>query len=218
MALAVRRPQTMGEEIANAVTHGIGALLSVAGLAVMVSYATTLGDAYRIVGAAVFGITMVLLYLASTIYHSVHGAQIKPLLRKIDHASIYLLIAGTYTPFTLVSLPGAWGWSLFGIVWGLAVFGVAFKLLFIHKFEFASVLVYLLMGWLGAVAVKPIIANLSTDGLVWVAAGGLFYTGGVLFYMWRRLPYHHAIWHCFVMGGTFCHFFAVHMYVLPPTA
>jgi len=215
MSISLRRTQTLAEEIANSITHGVGTVLSLVGLMTMVIYASEMGDAYRIVGATVFGLTMVLLYLASTLYHSFQGPSIKPWLRKIDHSAIYLLIAGTYSPFTLVSLPGAWGWTLFGIVWGLALFGVTFKLLYIHKFEFVSVLVYVGMGWLGAIAFKPTLAALSVHGMAWLAAGGLCYTVGVLFYAWRKLPFHHAIWHLFVMGGTFCHFYAVQFYVLP---
>jgi hemolysin III len=210
-----RRQQTMGEEAANSITHGIGTVLSIAGLTVMVVYAASLGDAYRIVAASVFGSTMVLLYLASTLYHSFQGEKIKPLLRRLDHSAIYLLIAGTYTPFTLLTMPGRLGWTLFAVVWGLAVAGIVFKVFCSNHFEIATTVIYVMMGWMGAVALKEVFEAISLNGTAWLVAGGLSYTVGVLFYVWRSLPFHHTVWHVFVMGGTFCHFFAVQFYVLP---
>lgn len=218
MTKSPRRIQTFSEEMANSITHGIGAALSVVALISMVMYTASTGDTYRIVGAAVFGVTMVVLYLASTLYHSFHWTPAHQALRKFDHCAIYLLIAGTYTPFTLVSLKGVWGWSLFGVVWALAVTGVIFKLFFIHRFEIMSVVVYVAMGWLGALAFRPTLEALSGGGMMWLVAGGLCYTAGVVFYAWRQLPYHHTVWHLFVMGGTFCHYWAVQFYVLPHTA
>lgn len=212
-----RRVQTFGEELANSITHGIAAALSVAALIVMVSYTVSTGDTYRIVGAVVFGVTMVVLYLASTLYHSLHWTTAHIALRKFDHCAIYLLIAGTYTPFTLVSLQGPVGWTMFGIIWALAVTGVIFKLFFIHRFEIMSVLIYVAMGWLAALAFKPTLEALQGGGMAWLVAGGLSYTVGVIFYAWRNLPYHHTVWHLFVMAGTFCHYWAVQFYVLPHT-
>jgi len=215
MTTLSQRTETLREEFANALTHGLGAALSAVGLALMVMYAAMQGDPVRIVGATVFGATMVLLYLASTLYHSFQDAQWKLFFRKIDHSAIYLLIAGTYTPFTLVALKGALGWSLFGIVWGLAVSGIVFKFFLIHKFEFLSTAVYVAMGWLGVISFGEALEALSVSGMAWLVAGGLCYTVGVVFYLWRSLPYHHSVWHLFVMAGSFCHFHTIRWYVLP---
>jgi hemolysin III len=204
---------SVGEEVAHAVTHGAGAVLSVAGLVVLLVRAANLGDAWIITSVAIFGCTLVLLYLASTLYHSVPVGRAKQLLQKIDHAAIYLLIAGTYTPFVLVTLRGAWGWSLFGVVWGLALAGVAFKFRFAGRFNALSTAVYIAMGWLVLVAIKPLIAVLPAPGLAWLVAGGLCYSLGTIFYLWERLPYHHAIWHLWVIGGSVCHWAAVFRYV-----
>ncbi len=203
------------EEIANRLTHGVGALLGVAGLVLMVVASARHGDAWHVVSTAIFGTTLVLLYTASTAYHSVEGEKLRLLLRKFDHAAIFLLIAGTYTPFVLVTLRGAWGWSLFGVVWGLAVVGVTLKFWFAGRFRVVSTLIYLAMGWLVMVAIKPLMAALSADGMKLLVAGGLCYTGGAVFYLWKRLPYHHAIWHLFVLAGSICHWAAVFFHVVP---
>jgi len=202
-------------ELANSVTHGAGLALSVAGCALLVTLAALRGNAWHIVACSVYGGTLVCLYGASTMYHSVRSKRWKKIWRIVDHSSIYLLIAGTYTPFMLVNLRGAWGWSLFGVVWGLAVAGILFKVWFVDKLPVASTVVYLLMGWLAVVAVKPLIAMVPIGGLLWILAGGLLYTAGVGFFAWQKLPYHHAIWHLFVIGGSVCHYFAVLYYVLP---
>jgi len=206
---------TPREELANAVTHGVGVALSIAGLVLLLLAATTRGDAWHVTGAAIFGASLVLLYTTSTLYHSVPGAERKQVLRKFDHAAIFLLIAGTYTPFLLVSLRGPWGWSLFGVVWGLAVVGIALKFWFAGRFKVVSTLIYLGMGWLALAAVKPLWAAVGVGGFSLLIAGGLCYTLGAGFYLWKRLPYHHAIWHLFVLAGSGCHWAAVYRHVLP---
>lgn len=206
---------TRNEELANSLTHGLGALLSVVGLALLVVFAALHGDAWQVVSAAVYGVTLVLLYTTSTLYHSFRGEQLKQLLRKFDHAAIFLLIAGTYTPFVLVTLRGPWGWSLFGVVWGLAVAGVTLKFWLAGRFRVISTLIYLAMGWLVLIAIKPLVAALPVGGMKLLVAGGLCYTGGAGFYLWKRLPYHHAIWHLFVLGGSACHWAAVFFHVMP---
>lgn len=203
------------EELANMMTHALGLVLSIVGLVLMVTYAVRYGDPYRIVSVSIFGATLVIAYLASTLYHMWSEPNIKHVFRLFDHASIYLLIAGSYTPFTLVLIRGGWGWSLFGIVWGLAVFGIVFKLVSSQRFRNITVAIYLGMGWLGIVAAKPVASAMPPGCLVWVVLGGLMYTGGIAFYLWRKLPFHHAIWHLFVMAGSFSHFVAVYWYVLP---
>ena len=202
-------------ELANSVTHGAGLALSVAGCAVLVTLAALRGSAWHIVACSVYGGTLVCLYAASTLYHSVRSRRWKRFFRIVDHSSIYLLIAGTYTPFTLVNLRGAWGWTLFGIVWGLTLVGILFKVWFVDHFPIASTVVYLLMGWVAVVAVKPLLAMVPVAGLLWILAGGVLYTAGVGFFAWQKLPYHHAIWHVFVLGGSVCHYFAVLYYVVP---
>jgi hemolysin III len=209
---------TPGEELANALTHGVGIALSIAGLAVLVTLASLRGDAWHITSTAIFGATLVVLYTASTLYHSFRGERMKRLLRKFDHAGIFLLIAGTYTPFVLVSLRGPWGWSLFGVIWGLAIAGVTVKCWLTGKFEIISTLLYLAMGWLVVIALRPMLHAVPRAGLWLLLAGGLSYTAGTIFYGWKRLPYHHAIWHLFVLGGSVCHFFAVFAAVVPSAA
>jgi len=206
---------TLGEEIVNSLTHGIGAALSVVGLVVLVVLAARQGDPWRVVSFAIYGSTLIILYLASTLYHSLQRPRIKGIFQIIDHTTIYLLIAGTYTPFLLVSMRGAWGWSLLGVIWGLAILGIAFQTLFVRRQGIFSILTYILMGWLCVIGLREMIASISPEGLIWVAVGGVFYTTGVIFYVWHRLPYNHAIWHLFVLAGSASHFFAVLFYVLP---
>ena len=198
-----------GEELFNSLTHGIGTGLAVIGLVVLVVWAASRGEAVDVFSFSIYGASLVLLYLASTLYHSVRSPRWKRIFRRLDHAAIYVLIAGTYTPFLLVSLRGTWAWSLLGLIWGLALLGVAFKTLFIQRFERLSTLGYILMGWLGVLFGKQIFANLSPAGLAWLAAGGVIYTLGAIFYAIRRIPNNHAIWHLFVLGGSICHFIAV---------
>ena len=203
------------EELANGLTHGAGLLLAIAGLGVLLAYAARHGDAWHIVGCAVFGAALIACYTTSTLYHSVRSERLRPLLRTLDHAAIFLLIAGTYTPFTLVNLRGPWGWSLFGVVWGLALLGIALRLLLNGRLHGLVVALYLAMGWVVVVAVQPMLERVAPGGLALLAGGGLAYTGGVVFYKWKRLPYNHAIWHLFVLLGSALHFFAVLFYVIP---
>lgn len=209
---------TRREEYANIATHGFGVVLSIVALVLMVSYAVRDGDPYHIVSVSIFGATLILLYLMSTLYHAITHPKTKYVFRVLDHSSIYLLIAGSYTPFTLVLLRGGWGWTLFGLSWGLALCGVVFKIFFTKRFNLLSTLMYIGLGWLVIIAIKPAMQTIPPGALGLLLAGGLLYTGGVAFYLWRRIPYHHAIWHGFVMGGSFCHFLAVYYYVLPPSA
>ncbi len=206
---------TRGEEIANWVTHGIGLLLSIAGLTLLVVFSSLRGDAWHVASFTVFGLTLLMLYTVSTIYHARRGGRAKALLLKLDHAAIFLLIAGTYTPFLLTSLRGPWGWSLFGVIWGLCGAGAVFQLFFGSRHRLTSTIAYLFAGWLIVVALKPLIASVPVGGLWLLLAGGLCYTFGVVFYLWRRLRYHHAIWHMFVLGGSTCHFLAVLLFLLP---
>ncbi len=210
----VGRP-TLGEEIANSITHGIGAVFGVTALTIMVAVAATSGDVWGVVGASIFGATLVLLYTASTLYHAITAPRAKNVLRILDHSAIFLLIAGTYTPITLVSLRGPWGWSLFGAVWGLALAGVLMEATPLRRLPAISLVLYLIMGWAIVVAARPIVAAMASGGLTLLIAGGLSYTLGLTFYGWRRLPYSHAIWHLFVLAGSTCHVLAVVLYVLP---
>lgn len=206
---------TPREQLANQLTHALGAVGSVVGWALMVVFSARHGDGWQVVSTAVFGASLVLLYTASTLYHSSRADRWRQLLRKFDHAAIFLLIAGTYTPFVLVTLRGPWGWSLFGVVWALAIAGVTLKFRWAGRFPLLSTLLYVGLGWLVLVAIKPLTAALPAGGLQLLVAGGLCYTGGAGFYLWRRLPYHHAIWHLFVLGGSACHWAAVFWYVVP---
>ncbi|RVU46545.1 PAQR family membrane homeostasis protein TrhA [Rubrivivax rivuli] len=203
------RPQTLGEEIANTLTHGLGFLLAVASLPILVWQANRLGGAVDIVAASVFAATMMLLYGVSALYHALPRGTAKAWFQRFDHAAIYLFIAGSYTPFTLGVLKGAWGWSLFGVVWGAAAFGVTVKLLNRLRHPWVSTGLYVAMGWVAVVAAGPLVERLPTAGLVWLVAGGLSYTlGAVVFLLDNRIRYAHAVWHLFVLGGSVCHFFA----------
>ncbi len=196
------------EEVANAISHGIGAVLSVVALIVMVSLAAPL-TAWHVVGVSVFGTSLVLLYLCSAAYHVVTSHDRKRLLQILDHALIFVLIAGSYTPWLLVNLRGAWGWSLFGVVWGLALSGVVMKSILLPRFDRVGTAIYVVMGWLICVAVQPLMANVSAAGLLWLVAGGLCYTGGVAFYLMKNVKFAHFTWHLFVMAGSLCHVVAV---------
>ena len=207
--------QTSREELANVVTHAIGAVFGIAGLAALMVGAWRHHDAWRTVSFSIYGATLILLYLASVFYHGARSPRAKRLLQLFDHAAIYLLIAGTYTPFTLVSLRGSWGWTMFGLIWGLAIFGILLKVFFFGRLAFISTLLYLVMGWLVVIAIKPVMDAVSMRGLAWLVAGGLAYTVGVIFYAWHRLPYSHPIWHLFVLAGSVFHYFAIFFYVLP---
>lgn len=217
MTSAVKHKQySILEEIFNSVTHGIGAGLSVAGLVWLILRAVRVGDATSIVAVIVFGCSLLLLYLASTLYHAIPCINVKRVLRVFDHCAIYLLIAGTYTPFLLVSMRGSLGWTLFGILWGIACVGCAFKAFFTGRFDRVSTAMYVAMGWIVLVALKPAITYIPLGALVMMAIGGLAYTFGVFFYTNNKIPFNHAIWHCFVMAGSAIHFFAIIIYVLAP--
>lgn len=205
----------LGEEVASSVIHGIGIVLSIAGLAILVASSAVYGGAREVVASSVFGSTLILLYTASTLYHSIPGVVAKRVLRTLDHIAIFLLIAGTYTPFTLLALPGAWGWGLFATIWTLAILGSAAELGMLKRYRKAAVVMYVLMGWVAVVAIEPLRQNLPTGGLVLLFAGGIAYTAGVPFYIARRLPYGHAIWHFFVLAGSVLHYLAVLLYVIP---
>jgi hemolysin III len=204
------------EEVANTITHGIGLLLSVVGFVVLLVLAALRGTAWHIVACSIYGATLICLYTASTLYHAVISPRVKRALRIFDHSAIYLLIAGTYTPFLLVSLRGPWGWSLFGVIWGLALAGVLFKFWFVERFVILSTAIYIAMGWLVVIAAKPVITHVPFTALIWLLVGGLAYTGGVIFFAAKRIPYSHAIWHLFVLAGSICHYFAVLSTVIPP--
>ena len=206
---------SQSEEIANIVTHAVGALLGVAALAVLVTLGALKGDSWRVTAFTVYGTTIILLYLFSTFYHAARRPRIKTIFRYLDHSAIYLLIAGTYTPFLLVKMRGAWGWSLFGTIWGLAAMGIVFNFALIGRSRWISTVVYIGMGWLVIVAIKPLVASIAAGGITWLVAGGLSYTLGAVFYVWKKVPYNHAVWHLFVLGGSVCHFLAILFYVLP---
>jgi hemolysin III len=203
------------EEIANAITHGIGSLWSIAALTALIIFASLYGNAWHIVSFTVYGTTMVLLYLSSTLVHSFPAGKWKDLFEIFDHTSIYLFIAGTYTPFTLTVIQGTLGWTLFGIVWGIALAGAIFKSFFTKRFLYLSTVFYIAMGWIIVIAWKPLTNALHTNGVLLLVIGGLLYSVGTIFYVWRGFIFHHAVWHLFVLAGTIFHFFVIILYVLP---
>jgi len=203
------------EEIANSITHGVGLVLAIAGLGVLIAFASRLGNAWHVVSCSIFATTLILQYTFSTLYHSIQRPRPKSVLRVLDHSAIFLLIAGTYTPFMLVNLRGTWGWTLFGIVWTLALLGVLFQVSLLHRWQGISLALYIGMGWVVVIAIKPMLDNVAPGGLILLLLGGLAYTSGVGFYLWKSLRYHHAIWHGFVLAGSILHFFAVLFYVVP---
>lgn len=201
--------QSLGEEIANSITHGIGVALSVAGLVLLVVFASLYGDAWRIVSFSIYGATLIILYLASTLYHSLTNVKAKKFFHYLDHSAIFLLIAGTYTPITLVPLRGILGWILFGLIWALAIGGIVFKALSKGRFRIVSVIIYLAMGWLVVIAAKPIISALPSGLMLWLLIGGACYSLGVIFYALKKMPYHHMVWHIFVLAGSITHFLGI---------
>ncbi|MFD1738385.1 hemolysin III family protein [Bacillus salitolerans] len=213
--MALTHTFSKGEEIANSITHGIGTLLSIAALVLLIVYSSLYGSAWHVVSFTLFGATMVLLYTASTLVHSFPKGKVKDFFEILDHSSIYFFIAGTYTPFLFIAVKGWLGWTLFGIVWGLAIGGTVFKSFFVKKYLFTSTILYVVLGWLIVFAWKPLVANLPLNGLILLVAGGVLYTIGAVFYVWRGFKFHHAIWHLFVIGGTVAHFFSVLLYLLP---
>ncbi|RKZ17279.1 hemolysin III family protein [bacterium] len=205
---------SLGEEIAHSLTHGIGLLLGIVALVLLVVVAARSGSAMRTVAASIYGATLVLLYAASTFYHALPQGRAKQVFNILDHSGIFLLIAGTYTPITLVTLRGPWGWSLFGTIWGCAILGIVIESVWMGRVRRPQLVLYLLMGWAALVAIRPLVGNLERGGLMLLFAGGLAYSGGVVFYAWRGFRYHHAIWHLFVLAGSALHVFAVLLYVL----
>lgn len=205
---------SLKEEIAHSVTHGVGLALALAGLVVLVVFASLEGGPDRIVASAIFGTALVLLYLASVLYHAIPAPRAKHVLQRLDHSAIYLLIAGTYTPFALVSLHGKIGWSLFVVVWSLALLGIIREWATRGGSRMLSVILYLCLGWLAVAAIGPLAHVLPSTAIALMILGGLIYSAGAIFYLWRRLPYHHAIWHGFVVAGSACHFFAILLYVI----
>lgn len=203
------------QETWNTVTHGIGLVLSVGGLAALVTLASLNGSALHIISCAVYGASLVGLYAASTFYHAARNPRWKSAFRVLDHCAIYVLIAGTYTPFTLLVIQGGWGWALFGLVWGMALLGLLGKIFLAHRFPAASLVTYLVMGWLAVIAIKPVLDTTPTGALVWLLVGGLAYTGGTIFYSAKTLPYGHVVWHLFVLAGSLCHYLAVFLFVVP---
>lgn len=203
------------EERVNISSHAFGLLLSIAALALLVTHATASGDVWHIVSFSIFGSSLIILFAASTIYHSARDPGLRARLRVVDHASIYVLIAGTYTPFTLVTLNGSVGWTIFAITWGMALSGIVLKLFFTGRYQLVSTLMYVFMGWIIVFAISPLIDNLHPDGLSWLVAGGVAYTVGAILYGIKKIKFNHAIFHVFVLIGAFCHFMAVYFYVLP---
>jgi hemolysin III len=196
------------------VLHGVGLGLAIAALVVLVVFATNYGGGRHVASFSIYGSTLVLLYLSSTLYHSFPRGKVKDIFRVVDHACVYLLIAGTYTPLALIALQGPLGWTIFGIAWGLALLGIVYKIFWIKKFIVLSTLLYIAMGWMILAAIRPLIQSVNTTSLVFLGAGGLAYTLGTIFYGWQRLKYNHAVWHLFVLAGSICHFFTV-LYLLP---
>lgn len=203
------------EEIVNAVTHGVGAVLALAALIALAVAASMYGSVWHTVSFSIYGGSLVLLYLASTLYHSFTNERLKHIFKIFDHSAIYLLIAGTYTPFAFVPLHGTLGWVVFAVVWSLAIVGIVFKVFFVKRFKLFSTLCYILMGWFAVVMIKPLIMTLPAAGLYWLIGGGVLYTVGAVFYLAHKMPYNHAVWHFFVLAGSAAHFISIFSYVLP---
>ncbi len=213
--MALTHTFTKNEEIANAITHGIGAVLSIVALVLLIVFSAMYGTPLHVVSFTIYGVTMLMLYVSSTMLHSLPNGKLKNLFEIFDHASIYLFIAGSYTPILFIVVQGALGWTLFGIIWGLATIGIVFKVFFVKKFLFLSTIFYIGMGWLAVFAMKPMVDHLPHVGIALLIAGGLCYTIGTIFYVWRLFKYHHAVWHTFVLAGSVLHFLMILLYVLP---
>lgn len=215
--MATTHTFTRGEEIANAITHGVGAVLSIVGLTLLIVLSSLEGTPWHVISFTIYGVTMLLLYVSSTLVHSFPEGKVKDLFEIFDHSSIYLFIAGTYTPFLFIAVKGTTGWTLFGIVWGIALAGIVFKAFFVKKFLFISTILYVFMGWMIVFAWDSLTQNIAHQGIVLLVVGGVLYTIGAVFYIWRGFRFHHMIWHMFVLGGTILHFLAIILYVLPIT-
>ncbi|MBQ7555896.1 hemolysin III family protein [bacterium] len=209
------RKPTKGEVIANVVTHAVGSLLAIAGLVLLVVFSSCHGTARHIVSCSIYGATLWLMFIMSTVYHSLPDGAAKKVLRIFDHCAIYLVIAGTYTPFTLAVLPPGWGWSIFGVIWGLAILGIIQKIFFINRWPLLSTILYILMGWIIVIASKPMFAILPPGGIAFLVAGGVAYTFGALFYVFDNKPYLHAVWHIFVLAGAICQYMSIFFFVIP---
>ena len=209
------RTQTFNEELANTVTHALGVVLSIGALVILVSIASIEGNARQVVSFSIYGLTLTLLYLSSTLYHSIYSPRIKHIFKLADHSAIFLLIAGTYTPFALLCLKGTWRWYFLGIIWGFAIAGIFLTLFCYNRYRRIFTLLYLTMGWLGVVIFKPLLIVIPFEGVLWLIGGGVCYTLGVILFLGRKLRYGHAVWHLFVLGGSLCHFLGILFYVLP---
>jgi len=211
----VKRPYSLGEEIANSITHGVGVIFGIVALTLLLVYSVRSGDVWKVASSIIYGVTLILLYTASTLYHAFPWPRVKHVFKILDHAGIYLLIAGTYTPFTLVTLRDDGGWAMFAIIWTLAVAGVALEAFWVYRPKWLSSAVYLGLGWLVVFMIRPLVASIEPAGVWLLVAGGLAYTLGVVFYVMKRVPYTHAIWHGFVLAGSVCHFLSVVLFVVP---
>lgn len=207
--MTTHREQTKAEEITNAIIHGIGAGLSISALTILLIFGSIYGNVWHVVSFAIYGTTLILLYVSSTLYHSFPKGRWKNIFHVIDHSSIFLLIAGTYTPITLTALRGPWGWSLFATVWAIALAGIILKLVWFDRFKMLSLILYAAMGWLIIIAIRPLLDAVNHVSLIFLLAGGISYTAGITFYVWRKLKFSHAIWHLFVLAGSILHFFGV---------
>lgn len=213
--MSKHKAYSVAEEVAHALTHGVGAIAAIVGLVFMLIWAVSYGDTFHIVSASIYGASLILLYLASTLYHAFPWPRVKAFFQQMDHAAIYVLIAGTYTPFALVNLRGAWGWTLLAVVWSIALIGVIMEVAVKERKKWLSLSLYLGMGWMALIMIKPMLETVDAGGLWLLLAGGLAYTFGVIFYVWKSLRFHHAIWHLFVLAGSVLHFFSVFYFVLP---
>ena len=206
--------ESLSERLFNTITHGIGSILSIVALVLMVVYASYNSDAWSIVGVSIFGSTLILLYMSSTLYHAFSNGRVKQIFKTLDQSFIYLLIAGTYTPVLLITLRNTLGWTVFGLVWAMAIGGITHRIFFFDKLKKLSLVSYILMGWLSLIVFKSLLNAAPAELVVWLLIGGAFYTGGLIFYSWEKLPFNHAIWHLFVLGGSFSHFMGIYLYLV----
>ncbi len=207
--------ESLSERLFNTITHGIGSILSIVALVLMVVYASYNSDAWSIVGVSIFGSTLILLYMSSTLYHAFSNGRVKQIFKTLDQSFIYLLIAGTYTPVLLITLRNTLGWTVFVLVWAMAIGGITHRIFFFDKLKKLSLISYIVMGWLSLIVFKSLLNTAPAELVVWLLIGGAFYTGGLIFYSWEKLPFNHAIWHLFVLGGSFSHFIGIYIYLIP---
>ena len=207
--------ESLSERLFNTITHGIGSILSIVALVLMVVYASYNSDAWSIVGVSIFGSTLILLYMSSTLYHAFSNGRVKQIFKTLDQSFIYLLIAGTYTPVLLITLRNTLGWTVFVLVWAMAIAGITHRIFFFDKLKKLSLVSYIVMGWLSLIVFKSLLNAAPAELVVWLLIGGAFYTGGLIFYSWEKLPFNHAIWHLFVLGGSFSHFMGIYIYLIP---